>query len=114
MRDQLPQAQHTERQVLGGNQRVFIKQGCLHASKTNIHDGSSALDVFLEFRILCSDRLVADKTLLRVADDLYVHTGPDPELFQHDLTVSCLPHGAGRISPVFLHLILLHDLHKIL
>ena len=80
MRDQLPQAEHAKRQVLGGNQCILIEQGCLHASKAHVHDRGSALDVFLEFCILGCDRLVADKTLLRVADDLYIHTGPHAEL----------------------------------
>ena len=80
MGDQFPEAQHAKRQVLCGNQCILVKQGCLHASKAHIHDCRAALDIFLELRVLCRNGFVADKTLLRIADDLYINSGPLPKL----------------------------------
>ena len=114
MGNQFPQAQHAEGQILGGNQGILIKERGLHASKSHIHNCRTPLDVLLELRVLRRNGLVADETLLGVADDLYIDPGPHPELFQDNLAVSGLPHGAGGISPVLLHLVLFHDPYKVL
>ena len=110
---QLTDAQGPQGQVLGRHQGVLVEQGNLGAAKAHVHDGRAFLNDLVKLRRLGGDGLVADKALLRVADDPNLQPGAHADLVQDDLVVLGLPHGAGGVGPVALHLVPVHGFYKI-
>ena len=93
---------------------ILIKNRCLHTAKSHVCNRCSLLDGLLKLRGLDRNRFIADKSLLRIAQYLYLDSRPDPDLLQHNLTVFCLPHSRCGISPILVYLVSLHNGCKIL
>ena len=104
---------HTQRKVLGRHQGILVKQGQLHAAESHIHNSGSLLDNRIKLLIFGRNGLIAQKTLLRIADQFYINPRPHLDLIKNNGIIFRVTESAGSVRLVTLYLIPFHEIGKI-
>ena len=110
MAQYLPQPQDSETHILSCHQLVVIEQGYLYASPANIHDRRPLFYKFIKILSFKRDRLIAEESLLRVAEYPYFDPRALLDLIQNNACIFRLADSARAVGPVFRYPVTFHNL----
>ena len=112
-RQLLPRRNAADPDILGRDQLILVKQRYLHAAPADIYDRRRVLNDRFKLRRYRRDRLIINESLLGIAEHLNRKAGLFLNVIHKYQHIAGFPECARRTGPVRIHLVAVHDAHKI-